>query len=94
MILGRHTSIVDQVMDTKLVGLKILAKLINARVLRHIEGDGFWLFCIFKNFLELRSGGGVSASCQNPKPFIAQNLDKTQPDPSKINQSEASVQVT
>ena len=55
MIPGRHTSVVDQVMDTKLVDLKMFAKLINTRVLRHIEGDGFWLFCIFKNFLELRS---------------------------------------
>ena len=54
MILGRHSGIVDQMMDTKFVGLKIFAKLVNTNVLANVKGNGSWLICILENFFEFR----------------------------------------
>ena len=93
MIFGRHARVVDQVMDVKFVGLKIFSKLVNTGVLAHVQGNGFRLVCILENFLQFGSCGWVSASGQNSKSLVAKHLDKTQPDSSKINQSEASIQV-
>ena len=93
MILGRHARVVDQVMDVKFVGLKILSKLVNTSVLAHIQGNGFMLICILENFFQFGSCGWVSASGQDSKSLVAKDLDKTQSDSSKINQSEASIEV-
>lgn len=82
MILGSHASVVDQMMDRKVIGLKILPKLINTCVFGYIKGNGLWLICIFENFIEFRSRGWVPASRQNSKPFLAKDLHKAQPDPS------------